>query len=467
MEALLNYIRRTGASLQSAGHVLDDLVVGADVDLPFVHVWLCIGHDSSSPLGANRQHTWGAEVSFTLARRFFALLGGSLAVQTDPGGMLSFHIRLPLPTLSDLPASGEPQHSVPVLVISSIGAAHADLPGSLLASDAVRSLQSPAQLEDLLQHTRPGALLWDAAHAAAADWDLLLAVRKHQQLQRLPFLLYAPPAEAADPSAGPALVRGRSLSATIAELCPATASKSILIVESDHTLARAYTTLIERSLPGVPIAVAGSAGEASSALQHALPSLLILDPELPDCDGLDLVEQLRADEETRHSPVLVLSCRPLDAELLARFAYLSPVVFAGKYILTLEELAALISRALAGAETLPSRTSDMVKQAVFYIEQHFDQPLNRSDVADAIAVSENYLSQIFRQEMGVSLWDYLNRLRINHARHLLQSSALSITGVAAAVGIFDPAYFSRIFHKQVGLSPSAYRVNAHRIPPRN
>jgi YesN/AraC family two-component response regulator len=109
----------------------------------------------------------------------------------------------------------------------------------------------------------------------------------------------------------------------------------------------------------------------------------------------------------------------------------------------------------------------MVKQAVFYIERHFDQPLSRSDVADAIAVSENYLSQIFRQEMGVSLWDYLNRLRINHARHLLQSSVLSITGVAAAVGIFDPAYFSRIFHKQVGLSPSAYRVNAHRILPRN
>ncbi len=431
--ALFNYVRRIGASPQSAGPVVDDLVVGADVDLPFVHVWLCTGHDPSSPLGANRQHTWGAEVSFTLARRFFALLGGSLAVQTDPRGMLSFHIRLPLPTLSDLPASAEPQHSVLVLAISSIGAAHADLTGSLLASEAVRSLQSPAQLEDLLQHTRPGALLWDAAHAAAADWDLLLAVRQHPQLQRLPFLLYAPPAEAGDPSAGPALVRGRSLSATIAELCPATASKSILIVEPDHTLARAYTTLIERSLPGVPVAVAGSACEASSALQNTPPALLILDPQLPDCDGLDLVEQLRADEEMRHSPVLVLTCRPLDAELLARFACLSPVVFAGKYILTPEELAALIARALAGAETLPSRTSDMVKQAVFYIEQHFDQPLNRSDVADAIAVSENYLSQIFRQEMGISLWDYLNRLRINHARHLLQSSALSITGVAAAL----------------------------------
>ena len=106
----------------------------------------------------------------------------------------------------------------------------------------------------------------------------------------------------------------------------------------------------------------------------------------------------------------------------------------------------------------------VVKQAIFYIQRHFDQPLNRSDVAEAISVSENYLSQIFRQEMGISLWDYLNRQRINHAQHLLESTTTSVTEVAAAVGIYDPAYFSRIFHKQTGLSPSAYRVAAQRLP---
>ncbi len=139
-----------------------------------------------------------------------------------------------------------------------------------------------------------------------------------------------------------------------------------------------------------------------------------------------------------------------------------PILYAGKSIFTLDELAALVARAFSAPETLSARTGDLVKQAIFYIQQHFDQPLNRSDVADAISVSENYLSQIFRQEMGIALWDYLNRQRINHAQHLLESTSVSITGVAAAVGIYDPAYFSRIFHKQTGLSPSAYRVAAQR-----
>jgi AraC-like DNA-binding protein len=369
-----------------------------------------------------------------------------------------------------------------VMVISSTGVASVCQPAFLSPGEPALSLQSPTQLDHLLQHTRPGALLWDAAHAAAADWELLLAVRRHRQLQGLPFLLYPPssapvqthslansqPAvELAGQLAGRAGVCGRSLASTIAGLCPATASKSILIVDADVALCRTYTVLAERTLPGVPITSAGSAAEASLALQQARQALVILDPQLPDCDGFELVEQLRSAEEMQHTPVLVFTCRPLDTSLVERLADLSPTLFAGKSIFTPEELAGLIARTFATAEVLPPRTSDMVKQAILYIQQHFDRPLNRSDVADAISISENYLSQIFRQEMGISLWDYLNRHRINHARQLLQATTLSITGVATAVGIFDPAYFSRIFPKQAGLSPSAYRVATQRLSPPN
>jgi AraC-like DNA-binding protein/signal transduction histidine kinase len=460
LKALFDHVRRLRASGQVAGAEAPYLAVGAAVDLPFVHVWLSAGPGFRSPLPLDGRAAWGAELSLTLARRFFALLGGSLVVQADPRGTLSFHISLPLPAFSDLPSPGEFQHSNLVLAISSLGCA--DLPDRSLAGATICLLQSPAELAELLRHRVPGALLWDASRAAATDWDLLLAVRHHQPLQRLPFLLYAPPAESSELEAGPTLVCGQTLAATIAKLCPATASKSILVVESDRALCRTYTSLVERSLPGVPTTAAGSTAEAVALLQQVTPALLILDPQLSGGDGLDVVEQLRAAENTQYCPVLLLTDRPLDAALLARLAHLSPILYAGKFIFTAEELAALVSRLFAALEILPPRTSDLVKQAIFYIQQHFDQPLNRSDVADAISVSENYLSQIFRQEMGISLWDYLNRQRINQARHLLQSTTLSITGVAAAVGIYDPAYFSRIFHKQVGLSPSAYRVAAQR-----
>jgi AraC-like DNA-binding protein len=319
----------------------------------------------------------------------------------------------------------------------------------------------------LLQNTAPGALLWDAERAAANDWEPLLAVRQRRELQHLPFLLYPPIATADGDEDEPSSVRGQSLAAAIAHFCPATASKSVLIVEPDRALCRAYASLVERSLPGVPVAVAAGAADAAALLRQATPGLVILEAQLGDCDGLELVEQLRAAQAAPGCPVLLLTCRPLDLSLLARLAHLGSVLYAGKFIFTPDELAALMARTFSAPDTLSPRTGDLVKQAVYYIQQHFDQPLNRSDVADAISVSENYLSQIFRQEMGISLWDYLNRQRISHAQRLLDSTTMSITGVAAAVGIYDPAYFSRIFHKQTGLSPSAYRVAAQRLSSAN
>jgi AraC-like DNA-binding protein len=72
-------------------------------------------------------------------------------------------------------------------------------------------------------------------------------------------------------------------------------------------------------------------------------------------------------------------------------------------------------------------------------------------------VSENYLTHIFGRELGLSPWQYLNRYRIKQAQELLHRTSDSITAVALQVGFNDPAYFSRVFRKQVGLSPSAYR----------
>jgi AraC-like DNA-binding protein len=76
-----------------------------------------------------------------------------------------------------------------------------------------------------------------------------------------------------------------------------------------------------------------------------------------------------------------------------------------------------------------------------------------------VGVSKDYLSDIFRQELGLSPWDYLNRYRILHAKALLNSTNDSITNIALRVGFNDPSYFGRVFHEQVGLSPRAYKKN--------
>ena len=78
-------------------------------------------------------------------------------------------------------------------------------------------------------------------------------------------------------------------------------------------------------------------------------------------------------------------------------------------------------------------------------------------MAMSVGVSEDYLGRIFLQELGLSPMEYLNRYRIKEAKVLLNHTCASITEIADQVGFDDPAYFSRAFRKQVGISPRAYR----------
>jgi transcriptional regulator GlxA family with amidase domain len=78
-----------------------------------------------------------------------------------------------------------------------------------------------------------------------------------------------------------------------------------------------------------------------------------------------------------------------------------------------------------------------------------------------VGVSKNYLSEIFRQELGFSPWDCLTRLRLQKAKELLHTTGDSITSVASQTGFDDSAYFSRVFRKNIGMSPQEYRQEAN------
>jgi transcriptional regulator GlxA family with amidase domain len=136
------------------------------------------------------------------------------------------------------------------------------------------------------------------------------------------------------------------------------------------------------------------------------------------------------------------------------------VTLQSKDILSEDETATALHRLLVGTDALPPHTSALVKRTLAYFHQNYDRPLSRREVADAIRVSENHLTRIFRRELGLSPWDYLNRYRIRRARELLLTTSDSVTSVALQVGFSDPAYFSRVFRRQVGLSPSAFREQA-------
>jgi two-component system response regulator YesN len=77
--------------------------------------------------------------------------------------------------------------------------------------------------------------------------------------------------------------------------------------------------------------------------------------------------------------------------------------------------------------------------------------------AEAAGISENYLSRLVKKSTGRSVGAWIDIVRIQRAKHLLATSALSVIDVATAVGIEDQSYFSRLFKKETGMTPSSFR----------
>jgi AraC family transcriptional regulator len=100
---------------------------------------------------------------------------------------------------------------------------------------------------------------------------------------------------------------------------------------------------------------------------------------------------------------------------------------------------------------------DPVAVAAAHVEAHLSASLSVKDVAKVAGVSHNHLTRLFRARTGTTVVAYIRRRRMERARHLLTASTLSVTAVAAAVGIPDLQAFNKVCRRELGESPRALR----------
>ncbi|MFD1885847.1 response regulator transcription factor [Paenibacillus wenxiniae] len=105
--------------------------------------------------------------------------------------------------------------------------------------------------------------------------------------------------------------------------------------------------------------------------------------------------------------------------------------------------------------------SELIHAAKLYIRQHYeDDQLSLFDISKQMAVSSSHLSKIFSQETGQTMTDYLTLIRINKAKELLKLTRHKTFEIAFQVGYKDPHYFSNLFKKVTGLTPTEYRKHS-------
>lgn len=108
-----------------------------------------------------------------------------------------------------------------------------------------------------------------------------------------------------------------------------------------------------------------------------------------------------------------------------------------------------------------SQNAAMIQQARAYIDSHYaDTNLSLTQVAGQANLSPSYFCTVFSQEIGKTFKEYLTEIRVQRARELLRTTALKSFEIAEQIGYSDAHYFSYVFRKNVGQSPTEYRWQA-------
>jgi len=97
-----------------------------------------------------------------------------------------------------------------------------------------------------------------------------------------------------------------------------------------------------------------------------------------------------------------------------------------------------------------------LKQAIQFISHNYSNNIDVEEIAASAGISRSHLYRIFMSELGMAPSDYLTQYRVNKACTLLHESKFTVTEVASSVGYEDALYFSRVFKRIKGASPTKY-----------
>ncbi len=209
------------------------------------------------------------------------------------------------------------------------------------------------------------------------------------------------------------------------------------------------------------IYLASNGQEAVDIIFRDKPDILFLDVQMPLMDGIEVMQEAKRAGILPYTMILsgydeFKYCQ--QALRLGAKEYLLKPVRSSDILQMVNRVADELFGASEKAEIQPAEEKNhLVELAKEYVEEHYYENLMLADVAQKVGISAGYLSTLFQKQLSKGFIDYLNEIRIEHACTYLQQNYLKTYEIAYKVGFKDEKYFSKVFKKVKGQSPSEYR----------
>ena len=251
----------------------------------------------------------------------------------------------------------------------------------------------------------------------------------------------------------------------------------ILVAEDDPDVAFLITEMLKEE--GYEYVWAQDGLEALEIMDRQMPNLLITDIMMPRMDGIELIKNVRKDENKCHMPVIVVSARTEDADRLIGLEA-GAEVYMGKPFMS-EELMIRVRKLLEQREMLRIKYSKEIAEADridteehshsingndrafiekadgFVYENIINSELDANMLADKMNMSLTTLNRRIKSITGTNTTNYIRLKRLGRAKQLLQNTQMSMGEIQAVCGFESPSYFSRAFKAEYGISPSDFR----------
>ena len=199
--------------------------------------------------------------------------------------------------------------------------------------------------------------------------------------------------------------------------------------------------------------------EAMNQIDALQPDIVIMDINIPIMNGLKVIQCSRM----KHPEIAFVIVSGYDDFSYCREALRLKIT---DYILkpvNYEEFGACIDNLKIALfrQQLPQEETQGEERPIMaitrYLQEHLSEDISLSVLAEEFHLSAQYISQLFKSEIGVNFLTYLTNIRMERAKKLLLSTALSIGEISEQLGFGDYRVFTKVFKKSEGVTPSQYR----------